>query len=80
MSPFQLSTISAWTMVRNSLKFLIVIAVTDKQTEPAHAQMAENRTAYIILKLLKDGAIKDNSALLSFSYDLVELASEQGKT
>lgn len=42
--------------------------------------MAENRTAYIILKLLKDGAIKDNSALLSFSYDLVELASEQGKT
>ncbi|KAJ5389348.1 uncharacterized protein N7496_000416 [Penicillium cataractarum] len=47
--------------------------------EPAHAQMAENRTAYIILKLLKDGVIKDNSALLSFSYDLVELASEQAQ-
>ena len=42
--------------------------------------MAENRTAYIILKLLKDGAIMGNSALLTFSYDLVELASEQGKT
>ncbi|KAJ5175473.1 uncharacterized protein N7482_001350 [Penicillium canariense] len=47
--------------------------------EPAHVQMAENRTAYIILKLLKEGAIKDNSALLSFSYDLVELASEQAQ-
>jgi hypothetical protein len=52
----------------------------DKVTEPAHVQMAENRTAYIILKLLKDGAIKDNMALLSFSYDLIELASEQGNT
>ncbi|KAJ5890690.1 uncharacterized protein N7473_006918 [Penicillium subrubescens] len=47
--------------------------------EPAHAQVAENRTAYIILKLLKDGVIKDNSALLNFSYDLVELASEQAQ-
>jgi hypothetical protein len=56
------------------------MAITDEDIEPAHAQMAENRTAYIILKLLKDGAIKDNGALLSFSYDLVELASEQGKT
>lgn len=56
-----------------------LIAITNKGTEPAHAQVAENRTAYIILKLLKDGVIKDNSALLNFSYDLVELASEQGK-
>ncbi|KAJ5708064.1 hypothetical protein N7488_007865 [Penicillium malachiteum] len=47
--------------------------------EPAHAQIAENRTAYIILRLLKDGAIGDNEALLSFSYDLVELASEQAQ-
>ncbi|KAJ5222584.1 uncharacterized protein N7469_008824 [Penicillium citrinum] len=45
--------------------------------EPAHSQMAENRAAYIILSLLKDGTISDNEALLSFSYDLVELASEQ---
>lgn len=48
--------------------------------EPAHSQMAENRTAYILLRLLKDGAMKENDALLSFSYDLVELASEQGMT
>ncbi|KAJ6015720.1 hypothetical protein N7540_010311 [Penicillium herquei] len=47
--------------------------------EPAHAQIAENRTAYIILRLLKDGAVGDNEALLSFSYDLVELASEQAQ-
>ena len=46
--------------------------------EPAHSQMAENRSAYIILSLLKDGTISDNEALLSFSYDLIELASEQG--
>jgi len=48
------------------------------RSEPAHTQMAENKTAYILLSLLKDGAMKDNEALLSFSYDLVELASEQG--
>ncbi|KAJ5935649.1 hypothetical protein N7466_005196 [Penicillium verhagenii] len=47
--------------------------------EPAHAQMAENRSAYIILKLLRDGAIGENEALISFSYDLVELASEQAQ-
>ncbi|KAJ5683159.1 hypothetical protein N7462_006324 [Penicillium macrosclerotiorum] len=47
--------------------------------EPAHVQMAANRTAYIILKLLKEGAIQNNSALLSFSYDLIELASEQAQ-
>lgn len=40
--------------------------------------MAENRAAYIILRLLRDGAIADNEALLGFAYDLVELASEQG--
>ncbi|CAG8024779.1 unnamed protein product [Penicillium olsonii] len=45
--------------------------------EPAHAQIAVNRTAYILLKLIKDGAIEDNEALLNFAYDLIELASEQ---
>lgn len=48
------------------------------EPEPAHAQIAENRSAYIILRLLKDGTIGENEALLSFAYDLVELASEQG--
>ncbi|KAJ5108795.1 hypothetical protein N7456_005470 [Penicillium angulare] len=47
--------------------------------EPAHAQIAENQLAYIILRLLKDNAVGDNEALLSFSYDLVELASEQAQ-
>lgn len=47
-------------------------------SEPAHAQIAANRTAYILLKLIKDGEIEDNEALLNFSYDLIELASEQG--
>lgn len=46
-------------------------------SEPAHAQIAANRTAYILLKLIKDGEIEDNEALLNFSYDLIELASEQ---
>jgi hypothetical protein len=46
-------------------------------SEPAHAQIATNRTAYILLKLIKDGEIEDNEALLNFSYDLIELASEQ---
>lgn len=40
--------------------------------------MAANRAAYILLKLIKDGEIEDNEALLNFSYDLIELASEQG--
>lgn len=40
--------------------------------------MAANRAAYILLKLIKDGKIKDNEALLGFSYDLIELSSEQG--
>ena len=48
------------------------------EPEPAHSQMAANRAAYIILRLLQAGTIGDNDALLSFSYDLIELASEQG--
>ncbi|KAJ5180737.1 hypothetical protein N7492_003947 [Penicillium capsulatum] len=47
--------------------------------EPAHAQIAENRAAYILLRLIKDTPIQGNDALLSFSYDLVELASEQAQ-
>ncbi|KAF4760106.1 hypothetical protein HAV15_007399 [Penicillium sp. str.  len=47
--------------------------------KPAHAQIAANRTAYILLKLIKDGEIEDNEALLNFSYDLIELASEQAE-
>lgn len=31
-----------------------------------------------MLKLIKDGKIEGNEALLNFSYDLIELASEQG--
>lgn len=42
--------------------------------------MAANMTAYVLLKLLKDGAMNEADALLSFSYDLIELASEQGLT
>jgi hypothetical protein len=45
---------------------------------PAHAQIATNQTAYILLKLIKDGKIGGNEALLNFAYDLIELASEQG--
>ncbi|OQE38976.1 hypothetical protein PENCOP_c007G02713 [Penicillium coprophilum] len=47
--------------------------------KPAHAQMAANRAAYILLKLIKDGEIENNEALLHFSYDLIELASEQAE-
>ena len=57
----------------NNLNGLLTV-----EPEPAHAQIAENRSAYIILRLLKDGTIGENEALLSFAYDLVELASEQG--
>ncbi|KAJ6052077.1 hypothetical protein N7460_002611 [Penicillium canescens] len=47
--------------------------------EPAHTQIATNRTAYILLKLIKDGEVEGNEALLNFSYDLIELASEQAE-
>ncbi|ODM21652.1 hypothetical protein SI65_02496 [Aspergillus cristatus] len=47
--------------------------------ESAHAQVAENRIAYILSKLIKDGAFSDNEALLDYSYELIELAAEQGK-
>lgn len=41
--------------------------------------MAAHKMAYMLLSLLKNGAMNDNSALLSFAYDLIELVSEQGK-
>ncbi|KAJ5605043.1 hypothetical protein N7510_010197 [Penicillium lagena] len=47
--------------------------------EPAHAQMATNKTAYILLSLLRVGStIQENDALLDYAYDLIELATEQG--
>ena len=46
--------------------------------EPAHSQIAANGTAYIILRLLKDGSITEASTLLGFAYDLIELTSGQG--
>ncbi|KAJ5788061.1 hypothetical protein N7457_003051 [Penicillium paradoxum] len=47
--------------------------------EPAHAQIAANRAAYILLRLIKEGKLEQNQALLNFSYDLIELASEQAE-
>jgi hypothetical protein len=31
------------------------------------------------LRLIKDGLLEDNEALLDFSYELIELLAEQGK-
>ena len=59
-------------------EMIVTTEITNALTEPAHAQIAVNRTAYILLKLIKDGAIEDNEALLNFAYDIIELASEQG--
>ncbi|RMJ26890.1 GTP binding protein [Aspergillus sp. HF37] len=38
---------------------------------PAQSQLAENRLAYILVKLIRDGAVQDD-ALLDFSYELIE--------
>lgn len=35
-----------------------------------------NQLAYILLKLIQDDAVKDNEALLDFSYELIELSSQ----
>ena len=56
----------------------IAVSKTNWAIEPAHAQVAENRIAYILSKLIKDGAFSDNEALLDYSYELIELAAEQG--
>ncbi|OJJ33138.1 hypothetical protein ASPWEDRAFT_115725 [Aspergillus wentii DTO 134E9] len=47
--------------------------------EPAQSQLASNRIAYILLKLIKDGAFKGKDALLSFIYELIEQAAEQAQ-
>ncbi|KAJ9317600.1 hypothetical protein DTO271D3_2066 [Paecilomyces variotii] len=44
--------------------------------EPAQSQVAHNRVAYILLKLIKDGSIRGN-ALLNYAYELIEMAAEQ---
>lgn len=55
------------------------MGVADETPEPAHAQMATNKTAYILLSLLRGGnTIQENAALLEYAYDLIELATEQG--
>jgi hypothetical protein len=48
-------------------------------TEPAQSQLAANKLVYILLRLIKDGALEDNEALLDFSYELIEMLAEQGK-
>jgi len=57
-----------------------VIHLTNWTIESAHAQVAENRIAYILSKLIKDGVFSDNEALLDYSHELIELAAEQGTT
>lgn len=32
----------------------------------------------MLLKLIKDGVLSENEALLDFAYELIELAAEQG--
>ncbi|PKX93259.1 putative GTP binding protein [Aspergillus novofumigatus IBT 16806] len=45
--------------------------------EPAQSQLAANKLVYILLRLIKDGVLEDNEALLDFSYELIELLAEQ---
>ncbi|GFF24317.1 isoform 3 of Rap1 GTPase-GDP dissociation stimulator 1 [Aspergillus udagawae] len=45
--------------------------------EPAQSQLAANKLVYILLRLIKDGMLADNEALLDFSYELIELLAEQ---
>ncbi|GFF56553.1 hypothetical protein IFM58399_10343 [Aspergillus lentulus] len=45
--------------------------------EPAQSQLAANKLVYILLRLIKDGLLEDNEALLDFSYELIELLAEQ---
>ncbi|RAK98021.1 ABC1 kinase family protein [Aspergillus ibericus CBS 121593] len=44
--------------------------------EPAQTQLAANRVVYILLRLVKDGALKDNDALLDYVFELVELDTQ----
>lgn len=52
--------------------------VTNTWPEPGQTQVAENKIAYVLLKLIKDGVLAENEALLDFAYELIELAAEQG--
>lgn len=55
------------------------ILFADETPEPAHAQMAANKTTYILLSLLRGGStVQENDALLDYAYDLIELSTEQG--
>ncbi|KAK1141414.1 hypothetical protein N8T08_009086 [Aspergillus melleus] len=47
--------------------------------EPAQSQLAANKIVYILLRLVKDGALNDNPGLLDFAYELIELTAEQEK-
>jgi len=64
--------------VRFDLYQLQLIILLTRIIEPAHTQVAENGIAYILSKLIKDGAFSDSEALLDYSYELIELAAEQG--
>lgn len=48
----------------------------NNEAEPAQSQVAANGAGYILLKLLSEGKIK-GSALLSYTYELVEMATEK---
>ncbi|KAL2807629.1 armadillo-type protein [Aspergillus granulosus] len=45
--------------------------------EPAQSQLAANKMVYGLLRLIKDGAFKDNDGLLEYVYELIELVGEQ---
>ncbi|OJJ46349.1 hypothetical protein ASPZODRAFT_151918 [Penicilliopsis zonata CBS 506.65] len=47
--------------------------------EPAQSQVAANQIAYILSKLINDGAVK-GAALLTFAYELIEFAAEQDES
>lgn len=56
----------------------LISSLLTKAAEPGQTQVAENRVAYVLLKLIKDGILSENEALLDFAYELIELAAEQG--
>ncbi|PYH97480.1 ubiquinone biosynthesis protein [Aspergillus ellipticus CBS 707.79] len=45
---------------------------------PAQTQLAANKVLYILLKLVKDGALNDHEGLLDYVFELIELIAEQG--
>ncbi|KAL3441919.1 armadillo-type protein [Aspergillus insuetus] len=45
--------------------------------EPAQSQLAANKIVYILLRLMKDDAFRDNDGLLEYVYELIELVGEQ---